>query len=78
MRHHRGGTLWIIGRIGILVCFGILPLLSMCERVKSRQRYSEFWIIMNEAHNSNEFGEWEQAGKWLDLADFELKNGSAK
>lgn len=31
----RHGPLWIAGRVGILVVFGIMPLMRACDRIKT-------------------------------------------
>ncbi len=78
MNCSRGSTLWVIGRIGILICFGILPLFNVFDRAKYRmesqrrvKRSEPFWSFLDEAKNAREFGDLEEAHKWLDEAEFE-------
>lgn len=34
--------MWIVGRIGILVCFGILPMMHACQRVRLAPAHDSF------------------------------------
>lgn len=36
MRTHRGSGLWIAGRIGILICFVVMPMIRIHHRVRYR------------------------------------------
>lgn len=59
-RFARGGSLWIIGRIGILIVFGILPLVRLCDRIKTKP--------LDEAHrNCMHF--YEEAGRYPVLSE---------
>jgi hypothetical protein len=42
MNTRRGGSLWIIGRVGILIVFVVMPMMRICQKVK--------YDPVNEAH----------------------------
>lgn len=53
MRSHRGSLAWIIGRVGILLVFVIMPLQKSCHRIKSapgREAYAKTFIYYNEMY----------------------------
>lgn len=42
----RGDRLWIAGRIGILLCFGIVPIVRICSRANNPPpAYDEFGYV---------------------------------
>jgi hypothetical protein len=42
MRAGRGSPLWLIGRLGILLVFGIMPIMRVCERMKMHKADTMF------------------------------------
>lgn len=80
-RHHRGSLLWIIGRIGILFAFAIMPLQRACYRIKHPYvpsfDYTRFEYALSNANlflPPHEF-KLGEVNKWMAIADEELKKG---
>ncbi len=60
----RGGSMWIVGRLGILIVFGILPLMRSCEKVKTEPLQRAF----DEASDKF-FAAYKEADKYPVLSD---------
>lgn len=75
----RHGPLWIFGRVGILIVFGIMPLMRACDRIKKAPlheaqskctaAYNEMfkYPVLSDAWNSNKAigDQWESESERL-------------
>lgn len=50
----RHGTLWIIGRVGILIAFGIMPLIQIYSRVKWA-KFNQYYQQESDCAKANDF-----------------------
>lgn len=66
MNFGRGSIPWIIGRVGILFCFVIMPLVTLREKHKLREdtRFLDsLFPKLKEAADKHQFHKWDEIHK---------------